>query len=248
MTMSALLVCSIGMRVGPAVVTISSCTPRSLASSRARSTSEPVGCILSSVMPNGGIATSIATRILPAFLISSSVSALADTLRAGRPNDNRAKAAPATRRSSVRVFMLDLLVQDDVRQAVAVILLVDRVEPAVLEVDGDPLVDLFEKPRLVLLDADGELEGVEHELDLDLAGRVLLVDRRDQELGGREDVDLAAQEGLRLGGVVLVAHELHALGAFLGELGVVGGATHRAHRLAVQIGQALDADALGRGD
>src|SRR4029453_17917069 len=203
--MSALLVCSMGMRLGPVVVTISSCTPRSLAKSLRGSTSEPVGCILSSVMPKGGMAVSIATRIFPAFLISSSVSACAD-----RPNDGT-RAAPATRRSRVRFFMIFLLVQDDVGQAVAVILLVDRIELAVFEVGGDPLVDLLEEPLLVLLDADGELEGVEHELDLDLAGRVLLVDRRDQQLGGREDVDLARQEGLRFRGVVFVTHHLHAL-------------------------------------
>src|ERR1700736_5933427 len=209
-TMSALLVCSIGMRVGPVVVTISSSTPRSLASSWARSTSEPVGCILSSVMPKGGIARSTAIRILPAFLMSSSVSACADS-----PSDSRAKVAPAIRRSSKAVFMVRLLSQDDVGQAVAVILLVDRVQLAVLEVGGDPLVDLLEEARFVLLDTDRELEGIEHELDLDLASRVLLVDLRHQQLGGREDVDLAAQESLRLGGVVLEAHQLHALGAFL---------------------------------
>src|SRR5229473_1031262 len=173
-TMSALLVCSIGMRVGPVVVMISSSTPRSLASSRARSTSEPVGCILSSVMPKGGIARSMAIRILPAFLMSSSVSACADS-----PSDRKAKAAPAIRRNIEAVFMARLLVQDDVGQAVAVILLVDRIQLSVFEVGGDPLVDLFQEPRFVLLDADRELEGVEHELDLDLAGRVLLVDRRD---------------------------------------------------------------------
>src|SRR4029453_5298660 len=203
--MSALLVCSMGMRLGPVVVKISSCTPRSLARSLARSTSEPVGCILSSVMPKGGIAVSMATRIFPAFLISSSVSACA-----GRPND-RAAAAPPMRCSNKRFFMIFLLVQDDVGQAVGVVLLVDRGEVAVLEVGGDPLVDLFKEALLVLLDANGELEGVEHELDLDLAGRVLLVDRRDQQLGGREDVDLARQEGLRFRGVVFVTHHLHAL-------------------------------------
>src|SRR5260370_30350468 len=242
-TMSALLVCSIGMRVGPVVVTISSSTPISLASSRARSTSEPVGCILSSVMPKGGIARSMAIRILPAFLMSSSVSACA-----ARPSDSRAKVAPAIRRSSEAVFMVRLLAQDDVGQAVAVILLVDRVQLAVLEIGGDPHVDLLQEARLVLLDADRELEGVEHELDLDLARRVLLVDRRDQELGGREDVDLAAQVGLRLGGVVLEAHQLHALGSFLGELGVVRRAAYPAHGLAAELSQAFDVHALWRGD
>src|SRR5215475_2185486 len=188
MTMSALLVCSIGMRDGPVVVTISSCTPRSLASSFARSTSEPVGCILSSVMPKGGIAVSMATRTLPAFLISSSVSA-----KAGAPN-GRTRAAPPMRRSRVRFFMIDLLlVHDDVGQVGAELLLVEGVQRAVLELGRDPLVHFLEEPRLVLLDADGELEGVEHELDLDLARRVLLVELADQHLGGREDIDLARQ-------------------------------------------------------
>ena len=50
------------------------------------------------------------------------------------------------------------------------------------------------------------------------------------------------------GGVVLVAHQLHALGPFLGELGVVRRAAHGADRLAVEVGQALDVDRLGRGD
>src|SRR5882672_7053819 len=150
-TMSALLVCSIGMRVGPVVVTISSSTPRSLASSRARSTSEPVGCILSSVMPKGGIARSMATRILPAFLMSSSVSAWTVTT-----SDSTAKAAAAITRSREAVFIAGLLVEDDIGQAVAVIFLVDRIQPTVLEVGCNPLVDLFEQALFVLLDADRE--------------------------------------------------------------------------------------------
>ena len=76
-TRSALSVCSIGMRVGPVVVTISSFTPRSLASSCAVSTSEPVGWSLSSVMPKGGIARSMAIRIFLACRMLSSVSAAA---------------------------------------------------------------------------------------------------------------------------------------------------------------------------
>src|SRR4029434_1415602 len=174
-----------GMRLGPVVVTISSCTPRSLARSLARSTSEPVGCILSSVMPKGGIAVSMATRIFPAFLISASVSA-----KAGAPNDTTS-AAPPIRRSRVRFFMMGLLLQDEIGQVGAELILVDRVQGAVLELGVDPLVHFLEEARLVLLHADGELEVVEHELDLDLARRILLVDLRDQHLGSREDVDLA---------------------------------------------------------
>src|SRR5580704_2929918 len=242
-TMSALLVCSIGMRVGPVVVTISSSTPKSLASSRARSTSDPVGCILSSVMPKGGIARSMATRILPAFLMSSSVSACADS-----PSDRSAKAAPAMRRSSEAGFMACLLVHDHIRQIAAELLLVDGVKRTVLELGRHPLVHLFEQPRLVLLHANGELEVVEHELHFDLTRRVLLVELPDQHLGSGEDVDLAAQGRLPLGGIVLVAHQLHALGTFPGELGVVRRAAHRAHGLAVEVGQALDVDALGGRD
>src|SRR4029453_8986223 len=236
--MSALLVCSMGMRLGPVVVTISSCTPRSLARSLARSTSEPVGCILSSVMPKGGMAVSIATRIFPAFLISSSVSACTD-----RPNDGT-RAAPATRRSRVRFFMIFLLVQNDVRQISAELLLVDGVQSAVLELRRHPLVHFFEQPRLVLLNADGELEGVEHKLDLDLARWILLVELADQHLGGREDINLARQEGLPLGRVVLIADQLHTLRRFFGELGGVGRAAHGGNCLAVEIGQALHVNAL----
>src|SRR4030088_436980 len=242
-TMSALLVCSIGMRVGPVVVTISSSTPMSLASSRARSTSGPVGCILSSVMPKGGIARSMAIRIFPPFFSRSSVSACADS-----PSDRRAKAAPAIRRSSEAIFMARLLVQDNIRQIGAELLLVYGVQGAVLEFGRNPLVHFFQQPRLVLFDADGELEVVEHELHFNLTRRVLLVELPDQHLGGGEDVDLTAQERLPLGGVVLEAHQLHALGAFPGELGVVRRAAHRAHGLAVEVGQALDVDALGGSD
>src|SRR6266700_1857779 len=94
-TMSALLVCSIGMRVGPVVVTI---------------------------------ARSMASRILPAFFMSSSVSACADS-----PSDRRAKAAPAIGRSSEAIFMARLLVQDHIRQIAAELLLVYGVQGAVLE-------------------------------------------------------------------------------------------------------------------
>ena len=50
-TRSALPVCSDGMRAAPVVGTCSNCRPQSAASSLAVSMSEPVGCILSSVMP-----------------------------------------------------------------------------------------------------------------------------------------------------------------------------------------------------
>ena len=50
-TRSALPVCSDGMRAAPVVGTCSNCRPQSAASSFAVSMSEPVACILSSVMP-----------------------------------------------------------------------------------------------------------------------------------------------------------------------------------------------------
>src|SRR5579883_1463227 len=227
------------MRDGPVVVTISSGTPRSWASSLAVSTSEPAGCILSSVMPKGGIAVSIAIRTLPAFLMSSSASACATALSA-----SRATATPA-----ISLFIMNLLLLgDQVRQIAAEVLLVEGVQLAVLDVGQHPLVDLVEQPLLALLDADAELEVVEDELDLDLARRVLLVELRHDHLGGREDVDLAAQERLALGGIVLVAHQLHALGPFLGELGVVRRAADGADGLAVEIGELGNLHRLRRGD
>lgn len=51
MTMSALPVCRNGTRLAPVVGTISSVTPRPLASRRAVSTSEPVGLSAASFMP-----------------------------------------------------------------------------------------------------------------------------------------------------------------------------------------------------
>src|SRR5258708_15434476 len=189
--MSALLVCSMGMSVGRVVVTIWGSTPLSLAGSRARSTSEPVGCILPSVMPKGGIARSMAIRILPAFFMSSSVSACADS-----PSDRRAKAAPAIRRSSEAIFIARLLVQDHIRQIAAELLLVYGVQGAVLEPGRNPLVHFFQQPRFVLLDADGAPALVEHALHFNLTSRVVLIELPDQHFGGGADVDLTAQERL----------------------------------------------------
>src|SRR5258708_27733488 len=186
---SALPVCSSEIRVGPVVVTISSSTPRSLASSRATSTSDPVGWSLSSVMPNGGIARSMAIRIFFACGMSSSVSACA-----GSPNDSRASSPSKAMRSVPAVLIARSLLDDDIGQIVAVMFLVDRVQRAVLDVCRDPFVDLVEQALLVLLDADRELERIEHELDFDLARRILLGDRRHQQFDLHEAVDLAAPE------------------------------------------------------
>src|SRR5882724_1320778 len=122
-------------------------------------------------MPNGGIARSIAMRIFFACRISSSVSA-----RAGSPSDSRASTAAKARLSLRAIFIGWSLFDDDIGQVVAELLLVNGVQRAVLQVRRDPLVDLFEQALFVLLDADRELERVEHELDLDLARRVLLAD------------------------------------------------------------------------
>src|SRR5688572_23846736 len=77
MMMSALLVWTFGIRVAPVVCTNSSSSPRSFARSWAVSTSDPVGLRLASIMPDGGIAKSVAMRIFFAFMISSRRSACA---------------------------------------------------------------------------------------------------------------------------------------------------------------------------
>ena len=64
---------SAGMRCGPVTCTSSSSTPRSFASCRAVSISEPSGWLLRSRMPNGGEVTSAVTRSFFSLMIRSSV-------------------------------------------------------------------------------------------------------------------------------------------------------------------------------
>ena len=94
MMMSALPVCRLGMRVAPMVGTTSSSTPRSLASSSATSSSEPVGFMVASIMPDGGIARSVEMRIFLASRMSSSRSACAPA----KADAARRPAASARRR------------------------------------------------------------------------------------------------------------------------------------------------------
>src|SRR6478609_2456910 len=93
MMMSALPEFTLGMRVAPVVGTHSICRPQSAASSLAVSTSEPMGCMLESIMPAGGIAMSVEMRIFLAFMMSSSRSAWA----ADRAAKLRAVATRAVR-------------------------------------------------------------------------------------------------------------------------------------------------------
>src|ERR1700730_7798670 len=90
----------------------------------------------------------------------------------------------------------DAIFQNDIGQIIAVIFLVDRVELAVLQIGLHPIRDSLQQPGLALLHADGELEGFEHEFQLELAARIPRGDRPEQQFAGREQVDLAADESL----------------------------------------------------
>ena len=91
MMMSALPVSTLGMRVAPVVWMNSSSSPQSLASSCATSTSDPVGFMLLSIMPDGGMARSVEMRIFLACMTSSSKSARAGVAAStARPHTARA--------------------------------------------------------------------------------------------------------------------------------------------------------------
>src|SRR6267154_5716927 len=111
------------------------------------------------------------------------------------------------------------------RDVDAMVLLVDGGELAVLEVGLDPVVHPGQQLGLVLAHADGQIIVLHGDLRLDRARRVLLADRRQQRTRRRQDVDLPGRHGQGHGGVVLVAHELRALG-LLGEVGVLRGAAY----------------------
>jgi hypothetical protein len=101
--------------------------------------------------------------------------------------------------------------------------------------------------RGTLLDPDGEFESLEHEFQLELAAGIPRRDRRQQQFRRGEQIDLPADECLRRGGIVLVADDFGVFGV-LRKVGIVGGSARGAYRFAVEIGKALDTDALDARD